>query len=59
MALNNKDAFSWTLEEAQAIEQLKDAICIALVLTTPEFTKTFIVESDSLVNGIGFVLMQE
>jgi hypothetical protein len=34
-------------------------MCISLVLTTPEFTKTFIVECDPLGNGIGVVLIQE
>jgi hypothetical protein len=57
--LNKKDAFSWTLEATKAFEQLKEVMCKALVLTTPDFTKTFIVEFDALRNGIGIVLMQE
>jgi hypothetical protein len=57
--LTKKDAFSWTLEATQAFEQLKDAIWKALVFTTPNFTKTFIVERNASRNGIGVVLMQE
>jgi hypothetical protein len=34
-------------------------MCKSLVLTTPDFTKTFIVECDASRNGIGVVLVQE
>jgi hypothetical protein len=56
--LTKKDSFSWTPEETQYFE-LKEAMCKEIVLTTPDFTKTFIVESDASGNGIGVVLIQE
>jgi hypothetical protein len=59
MTLTKKDAFSWTAEATKAFEQLKEVMCKDLVLTTPDFTKSFIVECDALGNGIGVVLMQE
>ena len=57
--LTKKEAFSWTLEATKAFEQLKEVMCKAPILTTPDFTKTFIVECDALRNGISVVLMQE
>ena len=54
-----KYAFSWTPEATKAFKHLKEAICQALVLATPDFTKTFIVECDASRNGIGVVLMQD
>ena len=59
MALTKKDAFSWTPEATKAFEQFKEVMCKAHVLTTPDFTKIFIVECDASRNGIGVVLMQE
>ena len=42
-----------------SFEQLKEAMCKAPVLTTPNFTKTFVVECDASRNGIGVALMKE
>jgi hypothetical protein len=59
MTLLKKDAFSWTPEAMKAFEDLKEAMCRALTLATPNFTKTFIMECDASGNGIDVVLMQE
>jgi hypothetical protein len=59
IALTKKDAFSWTPKETKDFEQLKEMMCKAHVLTTPDFTKAFIVECDASRNGIGVVLIQE
>jgi hypothetical protein len=59
MTLTKKDAFSWTREETKDFEQLKEVMCKDPILTTLDFTKTFIVEFDASGNGIGVVIMQE
>ena len=43
----------------KAFEDIKQVMCIASVLATPNFTKTFIVEYDASRNGIDVALMQE
>jgi hypothetical protein len=45
--LTKKDAFSWTPEATKDFEQLKVVMCKAPILTTTNFTKTFIVEFDA------------
>ena len=57
--LLKKDSFSWTSKTTKAFEHLKEAMCLAPVFTTLDFTKPFILKCDALGNGIGVVLMQE
>ena len=57
--LINKDLFSWTPDTTKDFEHIKEAMCQAPVLATPDFTKTFIVECDASGNGIIVVLMQD
>jgi hypothetical protein len=57
--LLKKELFSWTEETTKYFEYIKEVMCKTHVLDTPDFTKTFIVESDATRHGIGVVLMQE
>jgi hypothetical protein len=58
MTLLKNEKFSWTQEDTKSFENLKETMCMTHVLDTPNFTKTFIVECDSSVHGIGVVLNQ-
>jgi hypothetical protein len=57
--LLNKEVFSWTQVATKSFEKLKEDMCTTLVLATPDFKKTFIVECDASGHGIGAILMQE
>ena len=59
MTLTKKYPFSWTPKATKSFEQLKEVMWKAPILTTLDFTKTFIVECDASGNGIGVILMQE
>ena len=54
-----KNAFHWTLVIEQAFIDLKRAMCTTHVLDTPNFNKTFVVESDDSRTRIGVVLTQD
>jgi hypothetical protein len=56
--LLKKEAFYWTQEATKSFEKLKEAMYTTPFLTTPYFTKTFIVECDASGHGIGAFLMQ-
>ena len=45
--LFKKYAFSWTPEETNAFEHLREAMCQSPVLATQNFTKNYIVECDA------------
>jgi hypothetical protein len=57
--LLKKNAFHWTPVVEQAFTELKRAMCTTPVLATPDFNKTFVVESDASGTGIGTVLTQD
>lgn len=51
--------FLWDEEAGRCFEKLKEIMSNALVLTTPDFSKPFIIECDSSRFDIGVVLMQQ
>lgn len=57
--LLKKYAFCWTLETPKNFKHIKEEMCQASALATPDFTKTFIVECDASGNGICVVLIEE
>jgi hypothetical protein len=51
--------FSWEESEQHAFSQLKSLICNAVTLAYPDFTKPFILRTDSSDVGLGAVLAQK
>lgn len=54
-----KDAWGWNGEATTVFERLKKAMTTAPVLTLPNFSKLFIIETDASKGGVGAVLTQE
>ena len=58
-SLTQKDAiFQWSPECQQAFQHLKDALISPPVLTYPNFSKSFTLETDASAKGLGAVLSQ-
>jgi hypothetical protein len=53
-----RNAFIWNYFIEWAFQDLKIAMCTTLVLTLPNFTKTFVSECDASSKGIESILMQ-
>jgi hypothetical protein len=51
--------WQWTREHQHAFDSLKTALVSAPVLTTPDFTKPFIVYTDASDRAVGAVLLQD
>lgn len=51
--------WSWGPEQQNALETLKKALTSAPVLTCPDFSRPFILQTDASKYGLGAVLMQE
>ncbi|XP_072074188.1 uncharacterized mitochondrial protein AtMg00860-like [Arachis hypogaea] len=57
--LLKKNSFAWTREAEVAFETLKKALTHTPVLTLPDFSLPFTVETDASAHGIGAVLSQQ
>lgn len=56
--LKKDTLFHWTTQHQTCFNTLKQALVLAPVLTLPDFTKPFTVETDASSTGIGVVLSQ-
>ena len=52
-------SWKWTEKEQRAFEQLKDSLINAPLLAYPDFTKSFKLEVDASLEGLGAILYQK
>jgi len=57
-ALLKNNSFTWTLENDQSFQALKDIMWTTFILAILDFTKTSLLECDASKKGIGAVLMK-
>ena len=57
--LLKKDQFKWTIEAEVAFQKLKEVMTSPSVLTLPDYSKEFVIETDACNIGIAAVLMQK
>ncbi|MCH97368.1 transposon TF2-1 polyprotein, partial [Trifolium medium] len=57
--LLQKNSFIWSSQAETAFNQLKDAMSSAPILTLPDFSKTFVIQTDASNYAMGVVLLQQ
>ena len=57
--VSKRKLIEWGPEQQIAFDELKEACCVAPVLAYADYTQSFILHTDSSLNGLGAVLYQK